>query len=552
VQLALTRRRNAEATWVLAGNAQATQEADLREGDLCSLRLDISSAELADLQRDGDEMRLMLSGERLDHRRYEESKGTLRVTWEWKIKFYAGEITLDVLVGDRMLWSGVLDVRPHAGKLGREAYAELLADLQVRAEGVIFGATAAQWSVAEADVRTPSIARLAMLHAHVRELERSFAAVAVSPNRRLVAERENMPLDRARRIDARAFCGIIRSPSALAALGFVKTIEGGPLERARVDHPRREHTYNTPPNRHIAALIRRMEFYCRDLQEAFAALAEASERDPETQARAISFGSEAATLRHRLLPLSRADFLDDVEAAHGDTAAMIAAAKDPAYSRFDRVARQVLQPRVSPGRSLCEKLWLRRTYELYEYWCFFSVAEALAKTWGDIRWRLDVAPENGRLFVELPAGCHIDGQAGNLRIRFTFQQTFQAYKPSYDIGPDPYSISGQRRPDMVLSVNDGDQTAMIILDAKYRCGRDSIHEALGNMHIYRDSLKLSGRGAKILGAYILTPAHDADAGAYFTEDYHEKHHIGGFDLAPGGGHQADILCRHLRALATVP
>ena len=68
-------------------------------------------------------------------------------------------------------------------------------------------------------------------------------------------------------------------------------------------------------------------------------------------------------------------FLVDVEAAQGDTAAMIAVAKDPIYSRFDRVARRVLWPRLSLGDSLCEKLWLRRTYELYEYWCFFRVAE---------------------------------------------------------------------------------------------------------------------------------------------------------------------------------
>ena len=60
---------------------------------------------------------------------------------------------------------------------------------------------------------------------------------------------------------------------------------------------------------------------------------------------------------------------------------MLAIAKDPTYSRFDRIARRILWPHVSPGKSLCDKLWLRRTYELYEYWCFFRVAECLADVW---------------------------------------------------------------------------------------------------------------------------------------------------------------------------
>ena len=93
--------------------------------------------------------------------------------------------------------------------------------------------------------------------------------------------------------------------------------------------------------------------------------------------------------------------------------------------------------------------------------------------------------------MELSNGSHLDGQIGNVRIRLTYQRTFPAYT-SRDDGISPYSISGERRPDMVLSVDDGNQTIMIVLDAKYRCGRDSIHSALGDMHIYRDSLKVKG------------------------------------------------------------
>ena len=103
---------------------------------------------------------------------------------------------------------------------------------------------------------------------------------------------------------------------------------------------------------------------------------------------------------------------------------------------------------------------------------------------------------------------------------------------------------------MVLSVCNGSETTMIILDAKYRCGRAPIHGALNDMHVYRDSLKVSGRGEKILAAYILTPAHDAGADAYFTEQYREQYHVGGFDLAPRqeNDSHAETLGRHLKLL----
>jgi len=88
---------------------------------------------------------------------------------------------------------------------------------------------------------------------------------------------------------------------------------------------------------------------------------------------------------------------------------------------------------------------------------------------------------------------------------------------------------------------------MIVLDAKYRCSRESIHDALGDMHVYRDSLKVSGWGAKLRGAFILTPAHAPDTAVYFTEQYR----IGGFDLAPGQDEQAEMLSLHLKMLVGI-
>jgi hypothetical protein len=504
------------------------------------LSLEIGEADLARGERD---LRFKLSGASKEPCRYEKSNGLLRMAWSWGIDFYAGEITLDILDGETLLWTAVLDVRPHGGKLGREAYQELIADLCARAANVIFGTTVAQRSVAAAETQAPPIARLAMLQSHIRELERSFAAVTMSPNRRLIADREIRPLDRTRRIDVRALQSIIRSTPALAALGRIDAVADDLAKRPTIDHPRREHTFNTPPNRHIAALVRRMRSDCQELQAEFLRLERVRDDDPEMQARARSLADEAGRLHSRLGRMARADFLQGVEPARGDTAAMVTVAKDPVYSRFDSIARHVLSPRVGLGQSLCEKLWLRRTYELYEYWCLFRVADVLTSMWGKPHSCIGLVV--GGLLESVPDKSYLEWAVGNLRARLVYQRTFRAYDPRWEHGSEPFSISGERRPDMILSLCAEGRESLIVLDAKYRCGRDPIHDALGDMHIYRDSLRLSGSGARVVGAYILTPAHVVGAASYYTDEYRRRYGLGGFDLAPGCQQHTEILREHL-------
>ena len=60
-----------------------------------------------------------------------------------------------------------------------------------------------------------------------------------------------------------------------------------------------------------------------------------------------------------------------------------------------------------------KSFWLRRTYELYEYWCFFRVAECLTRVWPDACWQGNVAAADGGLCLDLPDGCHLDGRGSD-------------------------------------------------------------------------------------------------------------------------------------------
>jgi hypothetical protein len=56
-----------------------------------------------------------------------------------------------------------------------------------------------------------------------------------------------------------------------------------------------------------------------------------------------------------------------------------------------------------------------------------------------------------------------------------------------------WSLSRERRPDIVLVVSEGVDSRFLILDAKYRSGRGNILDAMSSAHIYHDSLRLGRR-----------------------------------------------------------
>lgn len=543
MQLALTTRRGSdEVRWDWAASSP-TPLIHLRENDSCSLQLKALAAEQP--FGSGESLRLLLSGSSIEPRACRADGTGVTIHWTWSIDFYAGQLDIEILNGPKSVWRGLLDVHPHDGKLAKAAYDTLLADLQRRATNVLFGTTAALQPVAKSDVLAPAMARLAMMRTHLATLELAFDSIAARPNRRLVAQRQTVPLDRARRIDVAGMRSLIRNLPALAALGYAEAVETP--KRPSIDHPRREHTFLTRPNQHIAALLHRLVCACRDLQAEFNRIA-AAEDDPQVEERASGFSRETKSLQLRLARMRRAQFLDDVPPLEGDVAAMIAVAKDPTYARFDGVARRMLLPRLEPGQSANERVWLRRTFELYEYWCFFRLADAVREACGEGSFRSNLRLERGELLVNLPDGCYVEVASAGILARLTFQHAFRAYSPALDDGSEPYSISGARRPDTVLTLRSDDRVAMVVFDAKYRCGRDPIHEALRDMHVYRDCLRVAGAATKLLGAYILTPAHDAGAEAYFLDAYVTRHCIGGFDLSPGDQKSDARLVKAVRRL----
>lgn len=473
----------------------------------------------------------------------ERSSG-IQVEWTWDVDFYAGEIVLVLTQNDQPLLEVALDVAPHPGKLGAESYEELLGDLQEMAEGVLFGGTPARSRLEHARAESPPVAKFTLLIAYIAKLERAFSAIESSPHRRLQALREERSLLHVRRIDRQTLNSALKRMPVLAALRSTTWQESGAT--ARLDVPIREHTYDTSPNRHILSLLFRLKKCCEELAQTFERHAAAQDSAPGTVQRIKRWSGRATGFRNRIERLIRnSSVLKGLSPQAPDTAALLTIGRQPAYARFDQLARRVLDPAVSIGDDADKMLSLRSTYTLYEYWCFFAVAEALQQALPGVEWQRTERVRSNELFLNLSRGLALRAEMGPTQwITLSFQECYAA-RCSED--GRPASISRECNPDIVLTYERPHRRTILILDAKYRSALDSIHAGLDDMHVYRDAIRNAGGESAIEAAFILTPTHDAAADRFYTQEYRNRHRFGAFDLAPRNPEQLGALAEYLRS-----
>lgn len=468
----------------------------------------------------------------------------IRMEWEWEVSFYAGEVVLELMHDEHSLLEVVLDVAPHPGKLGSEAYEELLRELQELAEGVLFGGTPARARLEHARAKTPPMARFSLLIAYMAKLERAFAAIESSPHRSLQALREERSLVNVRRVDSQTLKTALRRMPVLTAL--TNSTSHGAGASPRVNVPIREHTFDTSPNRYVLSLLLRLKKACELLAETFEQLAGGPDTVGPTVQRLKRWSARVTGFRNRFERLIRnSSVLDGLSPQAPDTAALMAISRHPAYARFDQLARRVLEPAVSIGDEADKVLSLRSTYTLYEYWCFFTVATALRQALPGVEWKQTDGVTRSDLFLNLSRGLTLQAASGpGRRIILSFQE---CYSPGVRAGGRPGSISRECNPDVVLTIEGEQETQILIFDAKYRSAVDSIQAGLDDMHVYRDAIRTPDGDAAIDVAFILTPTHDSAASQFYTPEYRQRHRFGAFDLAPGKAEQVERIAEYLRS-----
>jgi hypothetical protein len=160
----------------------------------------------------------------------------------------------------------------------------------------------------------------------------------------------------------------------------------------------------------------------------------------------------------------------------------------------------------------------------------YRILDALPEALGS-PWIMKRAAKIGASDIEeRPRDCAtwlIDGP-DELSLEIRYQQWFHRVRNPPDTRQFA-SISGLNIPDYILVMRRRKQPiSWLILDAKYRSGQQAIDQGLGDIHRYRDALRVSGLVAA--GAYIFVPCLQRREAPYGRSDYHAAQNFGVLQL----------------------
>jgi hypothetical protein len=453
--------------------------------------------------------------------------------WRWRPGFYAGQVAAELVgASGQRLAEYRIDVAPDEGKLGADVFNGMLDELYAFDPALLLGTEAAQASIgASGEVTSPLLA-YARLRRYGDGLLAALDAVAARPLTRLRRERARVPWHRVRRLDAATARNLLRRPETAAFLRKEAVRAEGAMPL--FDVVLSADDLDCPANRALTATLLAVRRRCVQVADALRDMAgreeDAGARTPlkPRLARKLEFLGELA---EKLAKTSRLDPYAAVSRPGITAAGLNAISAHPAYARAYRFAWSALRPGVA-GDDRDESLWLSPTWEIYERWCFVRLARCLQERHAGLQWSMD--------YPGSKSDCiRLVGTDPGLRIEAWLQRRFRAGDGA---GTGFRSISGEFRPDLLVTVEAGDQRRMLVLDAKYRTSRSNVLEAMRSAHIYRDALRWDD--AHPVASLLLVPR---GGGAPWLEEpeFHARHRVGVQALEPGSPASvlADLLDR---------
>ena len=470
---------------------------------------------------DGRECRLLVDDEPLS--RIESGRNE----WQWHPGFYAGEVRAELLDrNDVTLGTWRLDVSPDAGKAGRDLFGRMvneIVDFDVR---LVVGEEPARRRLGALGETDDPLVWLERLRRRRSELNQALAAIRREPVSVLKPRRRFVPLRDVRRTDLRTLQAAIRRPAALAAIhpGTESRLPSGSADAAVLDVPSMERTLDAPANRCALAMLQALLLRCRDLARRLDGLSNRrsiQETRTDVAGRVPRWKQIVGELEREFVAAERRPPFSEVRRAEVTAAGLNAVAAHPLYGRFWRVGWEALRRgvyRLDPN----DLLPLSPTWEIYERWCFTTLARRLREWLPDYAWNDAGAAGSDRRRV---VGRRGDGHCVTLHLQKPFSKTNGMPKN------DAWSVSRQCVPDLVLIAETGTgATRFIGLDAKYRSGEQSILKGMAeSAHLYHDAIRWGPRRPDL--ALLLVP--NADDTKWLTgEDYVDQHRVGVVALRP--------------------
>lgn len=472
----------------------------------------------AELSVDGEHWDLEVDDERLA---VERRLG--RSCWSWKPGFYAGEVRAR-LIDER---SGVehelrLDVSPSPAKLGRERFAELIAELRRAQPEFVLGSEPALDRMGSLGRRDDPLLAYGKLRAHAAGFLASLARILAAPVQRLRQERRMLGLDQARRVDQRTVVQALRNPQLTALLTKREPPRGSQATALRLDAPVVALHVDEAANRCIKAVVVALLRRVIDCRERLAAKVDKERKSATRTTLASRWPARERFLlglEGRLAWALRGPVLAAVTRAEITAAGLNAISAHPVYARTHTLGWRALGLGFVDGGPE-EDLWLAPTWELYERWCFVATRQLLETRFG---FRAQAAAAGPKV-----AHCWrgIDGDGRRAWLGLQVECPTWLSKPIYGFR----SLTTVRYPDLVLTLEVGDTRRWMVLDAKYRASRRAVLDAMTSAHLYHDGLRwFDDRPQQSL---LVVPA---GGGAPWLEDpsFHAGHGVGVVVAAPG-------------------
>lgn len=436
--------------------------------------------------------------------------------WRWSPGFFAGEVLVELaLAGHFQSLRYRLDVSAASHKSGREQYLEYIREIADTAPQLLLGTEPGQHGLGGSSDRTKlahwlSYARLRwFIDAYLSGLR----AVCERPLVRNRHRREQMPIHLARQVDVRTVRRLEANPNLLAAVARQLDAAEQILDDNRLDVPFNEPTMDHPANRLLASQLQGVVRLVRQLRETFSATSHgAGDTETDIQSRINRRLDYLGTVEKSLLRMSRRDPFAAVTRSEAGVAALNAVSSSPHYARTHRLGLRLLRKGIA-SLATDEQHYLAPTWQVYEAWCFVTLAEQLQQQLPEYAWcRKDVVSWADML---------LEGVKGEERICLYFQLGCPALEAENSHGYA--SISRERRPDMVLEHVNGDQLQFICLDSKYTASKSGLLDSMASAHIYRDSIRRKGV-APVL-SLLLVPQNQHVV-AISSQDYITRNRVG--------------------------
>lgn len=417
--------------------------------------------------------------------------------WVWQPGFFAGEMIFELELPD--LASALrfkVDISPAKHKTGREQFNEYLQQIVDYVPQLVTGTEPAMQDLAGRSSFISLWLRYSRLRQFLGRYLSGLNAICERPIIRISSRREQMPLHMAKRVDETTIQRLISNPRLLAAFAEDRTFESALApEDWNLDVPFHEPSLDNPANRLMARqlvevrrLTRLLLAELRDLRVRL------SETETDLMARLPRRIRFLQSVDKQLGRLSRRDPFARVNMDKRGTAGFNAVSGNPHYSMTHQTGIRILRHGLSEMAS-GEQQYIAPTWEIYEAWCFVAIAEALEVRFPGFVWRLEHNLRSADLILR--------GDADEKHISLYYQMICRSLETPNRYGY--FSISRERRPDMVLEIVEGEHKEFICLDSKYTASRGRILDSMSSAHIYRDSLRC-GSISPLL-SLILAPAN---------------------------------------------